>query len=402
MPHVQLSLLGGSSVYERSKRYRSARYDFGNGPGAPAEFFAAALLDHIKPDRLVILGTSGSMWDVLLETLLPGDAHDALLEELIDAASADATSQQQLDRLAAVLAAQLETEIRLRLIPYGRNSAEQIAILRHMADDIEPGSQVSLDVTHGLRHLPMLAQMSALYLRKARQVHIQGIYYGALDLTRNGITPVMDLKGLLSIADWVGALHTFDKDGDYGVFRDLLGTTLGPSAKALEEAAFFERIMRPGQARGKLRDFEKSLDRIAADDVASLFEPTLRERIDWCHENHLYQRQRSLARSYLAHGDYLRCAIFAFEAFITRLCQQQGRSNAENPDIRQKIKKEYEEGVRNAEYKQYILLRSLRNKHAHGDQAIRGDEQRALASPDNLRTALSDCLDSLLPAEPDT
>lgn len=398
MSHVQVSLLGGSSQLDPSKRYRPARYDFGSGPGEPSEFFAAALLRHVRPDRLVILGTSGSMWDVLLESLEPSENHHDLLLELIDAAAADRVTQAQLDALAPRLEAILAAEVRLRLIPYGRNPAEQLDILQRIAADIDPEDTVSLDVTHGLRHLPMLAQMSALYLRKARRVTIRGIYYGALDMTRDNVTPVMDLKGLLEIADWVGALHTFDKDGDYGVFQPLLTASMGDDAALLNEAAFFERTNRPGDARGRLRRFRTRLAETSLAGIARLFEGTLRSRTDWVEGQQLYQRQALLARQYLDTDDYLRATMIGFEAFITRQVAIQGLNNPDSHTERDRAKKHYEERRPCPDdWRAYQQLRNLRNSLAHGDRNVRGEAQRDLSDPQRLKASLTRLFDQLLP-----
>jgi len=396
--HVQLSLLGGSSQNDPQKRYRTTRYDFGSGAGESTQLFAQALLQHRRPECLVILGTSGSMWDVLLEAFDCAEEDFGL--ELIDAAQEDGIAAHHLDRLVAVLEPVLGIRVQLCLIPYGRTLEEQLAILQQMAADIEPGDRVNLDVTHGLRHLPMLAQMSALYLRQARQVHIEGIYYGALDMSRDGVTPVMDLKGLLDIADWVGALHTFDKDGDYGVFQSLLAPQDRDTATALGEAAFFERTMRAGQARGQLRAASEALDRQPLSGMARLFEPTLRERIDWMNQQRLYQRQRALALQFLHRSDYLRACVYAFEAFITLQAQLQGIGNAENTEVRSRVKDQFETDQRgSATFRHYRQLRGLRNKLAHGDQAQTAELQLALSSAAQLDTTLRQLIDQLLPVE---
>lgn len=398
MSHVQLSLLGGSSQIDPGKRYRKARYDFGSGPGEPTEFFAAALLRHIQPGRLVILGTSGSMWDVLLESLVPGDEHHDQLLELIDAAAGDRVVQAQLDELAPRLEAALATEVRLRLIPYGRTLAEQVAILQLMTADLDPGDTVNLDVTHGLRHLPMLAQMSALYLRKARRVTIGGIHYGALDMTRDGVTPVMDLKGLLEIADWVGALHTFDKDGDYGVFADLLeadGLSETETAQ-LRRSAFLERTSNAYLAQRSLHTFTQSVtpDRFVG--AASLFAAELEQRLDWHKKGDLYRWQSTLARQYLQRGDYIRTAIFGYEAFVTRLIEPP-EQDGEYTD-RERAYKAYENDERGpvALKQDYFMLKNLRNALAHGNRPKDKKIAKIAEDPQRLPAELKRLLDRLL------
>jgi CRISPR-associated DxTHG motif protein len=290
----------------------------------------------------------------------------------------------------------------LRLIPYGRDTDEQVGILQRMASDIAEGDAVTLDVTHGLRHLPMLAQMSALYLRRVKNVEIRGLYYGALDMTHDGLTPVMNLRGLLDIADWTGAVQSFDKDGDYGVFASLMQAQSPAAASLLRESAFYERTTRPGQARGKLRELAVVLDRQPLAGIGALFAPTLRNRLSWQEEDRLYLRQQALARLYLEHDDFLRAALLGFEAFITRLMQQQGMTNPDNWTQRETVKKVYEARnktihPRSDEYQRYCLLRDLRNHLAHGNASPQAEIQKALASAEQLRDFLDDLLERLLP-----
>lgn len=404
MTHTLISFLGRGAS-DRGRRYRTATYEFGDGRRRTTEFFGLALAEEVRPDRLLVLGTTGSMWDVLLVSLGLGAEHDDALYALTEAADQDRVRQTALDELAGPVGERLGLPVLLRLIPYGRDGDEQLNILTGMAECFEPGDRASLDVTHGLRHLPMLTQLSALYLRAAKDVSIEGVYYGALDMTRDGLTPVMDLRGLLRLADWIGALHAFDKDGDYGVFAGLLAEDLpAPVGDALEEAAFFERGNRVGQARGRLRVVESALDRQGLGGVGRLFEATLRRRIGWCHQDRLYQRQRALAVQNLERGDFLRAALFAYESFITLLVQRAGESDPENGRVREQVKSGYRERHRPqrpwpAEFRDFEQLRELRNQLAHGTKAHLEEVQQAMAGPATMRALLGRLIARLLPEQ---
>lgn len=328
MAHTLISFLGRGNT-DRGKRYRKATYQFDEGHQQTTDSFGLGLANYLKPDRLVILGTTGSMWDVMLFSIGLNQEHD---EALWAAQSADAnrTRQAELDDLTSVVSKQIRLPVNLRLIPYGCNTEEQIEILQLMALDVVQGDTVTLDVTHGLRHLPMLAQMSALYLRQVKNVQINGLYYGALDMTHDGLTPVMNLQGILDMADWIGAVQSFDKDGDYSVFSSLLEEQLPKAFGFLKDAAFYERTSRVGQARSKVRDLMTEIEQKPLIGIGSLFSETLQNRLAWYREDRLYLRQQSLARLYLEHNDYLRAALLGFEAFITRLMQQEGMVNPDN------------------------------------------------------------------------
>lgn len=397
MTHTLISLLGRGNP-DRGKRYQTTTYDFGDGCLEKAEFFGLALTKTLRPDRLLLLGTTASMWDVLLCSLELDKADDDLLS-LIEAANADRTTQAQLDDLAPTVSDRLGLPVQLQLIPYGCDLTEQVDILQSMANRLAEGDHVSLDLTHGLRHLPMLALVSAMYLQVAARVQVAGLYYGALDMRKNDITPVMRLDGLLHIADWLGALRAFDKDGDYGIFTTLLQAQgfSKEGAHLCKEAAFFERTTRIGQARGSLSRFQVMLDKQPLTGIGRLFEPTLRQRTAWHQQSNYYQRQRAQALFNLDQGDYLRAAIFAYEAFITRLVRERG-DNPENYQHREQAEQAYKAASRQLdEYDDYRLLHDLRNQLAHGNASPRREVQQALANEQNLSDTLAKLITDLLP-----
>lgn len=405
---IQTLIVFLGRAQKRDGGYQKAHYAFGDSIDPPSAFVGWNLQRRVQPNKLIILGTNGSMWDHLIEhdTGIGDNFDQQAREALWDAVSAKQVTAEHLRPVEAALNDHLACEVRLRLIPYAYQRDEQIELLRLMADEVEPGAHVTLDVTHGFRHLPMLGLLAALYLRGVRQAKIAGIWYAAFDPEAKGQpTPVINLAGLLDAADWISALATFDKDGDYGVFTPLLAREELPdeAGHCLTNAAFFERTNRIGQARGQLRTFQKTL--AAANGLhgmGQLFEPLLQARIDWADNDFYYQRQRALAIDYCERGDYLRSTLFAFEAFLTQLLQRRNLSNTDNADTRQTIKQEYENAERqrqprSEEYTCYRLLRDIRNQLAHGHGGDRIEAQQAIASAETLHRTLMTLIKQLLP-----
>ncbi|MBB1125578.1 TIGR02221 family CRISPR-associated protein [Thiospirillum jenense] len=312
MSNVLLSFIGRTPKTQGG--YRTTRYDFGDGTTElPTAFFGWSLQCCRQPDRMVIFGTAGSMWDYLCSgdhaVELPNDA----MLELMTAVEDKAVTPAHLAPLAPRLSTQLGCDVQFEIIPYARDTAEQVELLRIMAAHVNAGDTVDMDVTHGFRHLPMLAIVAALYLRSVRRAQISGIWYGAYDPDTQQAS-VHELSGLLRIADWLQALNTYDKDGDYGVFAELLV----PAGGLLAEAAFFERTSNPVKAREKLTAWANRADRLPADDpAAELFGDTLYERIRWYRGNTRTEWERSLAQLYLQRRDYVRAAIYGLESRIS-------------------------------------------------------------------------------------
>lgn len=369
-----------------NKGYQEAVYDFG-AITKSTRFFGLALAEVCRPDRVVILGTKGSMWDILLEHLSdPANPNEDLLQ-LIDAAERHDVRQEQLDRIAPLVQEMIGCPCRLTIIPHGRDESEQMDILRLMAKDIPPSEQVILDLTHGLRHLPMLAFLSALYLEAAKRARISGIYYGAFDLTRDGVTPVLRLDGLLRTAHWIKALNTYDKDGDYSVFAPLLEQEELNGA-FLSEAAFYERSTNPERARGKLTGFRA--DGMRDKPVAGLFAEPLKERIDWFRGQERADWEQSLARIYYEKRDYLRTVIYALEAFVTRKVAENG-GDINNYDARAEVLQDANDvAVKEFKY--------LRNSMTHGVKSRDRGAMTTLRTEKELRAAIEGFFDSCLNA----
>ena len=218
--HTLVSFLGRGRDNPTSG-YREATYHFADGTDDTTAFFGLALARHLKPDALVLLGTAGSMWDVLIENLPGiGETDEALRLELMEAVASGSVTADLLGRTQPLIERAVGRPVRLELIPFGRDAAEQRHILECIEQAAEPG-EVSLDVTHGFRHLPMLSLISAFVLERLRRT-VTGIYYGALEMTTGGYTPVLGLDGLLAIQRWVEALAVFAHPSDLagGVAND--------------------------------------------------------------------------------------------------------------------------------------------------------------------------------------
>ena len=402
MSHALLvTFLGRSPKGENG--YRKTRYDFGDGtPEKETAFFGWVLRERLHPSHLVVLGTAGSMWDHLFEGDLDlGETGEQERVALMEAVEHHAVTQEQLDRMAPLLEKVLGIPTRLRIIPYCRTESEQVKLLRILADEVQSGERVHLDISHGFRHLPMLALLAALYIRQLKDADIRGIWYGSFD-PDTGKAPVYELSGLLRIADWLQVLAGFDKDGDYRPFVPLLRQA-GLDASAcdqLEAAAYFENILNVGEATGKLRKARDRLcnteDSCAPD--ASLLLPAICERLEWVAEPKQFEKQVELAKHTLSRRDYLRATLYAFEACITRLCQLRG-VDINDFDAREHARRSYREWLKEKgsaeERGRYRLLQDLRNQVAHGTRGTRGEVQKLLLNEERFSEFLQDTIEAI-------
>jgi CRISPR-associated DxTHG motif protein len=108
-----------------------------------------------------------------------------------------------------------------------------------ITEHIERDDRVIFDITHGLRSLPFLVFLFAAYLKTAKQVIIEAIYYGAFDLKseNNGLAPIIDLSEFVYMIDWIAASNQFVETGDARQLSKLLNPhsdSSGANKKAAE------------------------------------------------------------------------------------------------------------------------------------------------------------------------
>lgn len=362
--------------------YRTATYRFDDGFTQTAAFFGLVLTDYLNAERLIIVGTRGSMWDVFFER--QGADEEAVLT-LMAAVDSEQVDEALLELPCRHLAQRLGIPVTGLLIPYARDAAEQADILQRLAAVVPPGKRLSLDVTHAFRHLPMLALVAARYLSRVVGVRVEEVYYGALEMTPPaGETPVLRLGGLLTMLDWVDALASYDKDGDYGVFAPLLaadGLEAG-RARLLARAAYFERTNNPVRARETLNGVFAAIETHRGR-FGRLFGETLGKRIGWFRGPRREHWEKSLSDAYFERHDYLRAAILLYEAFVTRACNER-RDNPNDFDCRREA---YQ--AASAKTPAVRQLEYLRNALAHGVRPRADEDDKTLADENKLRAVLA-------------
>lgn len=365
MKKIVISFLGKARTKDGGE-YRSLCYRFADGQKVTTRFFGLSLAQRLRPDLFILLGTCGSMWDVLFEGLGDGEemAEDRLA--LMGEVEENSVSQERLDSLAPLLERQLGMACQPLIIPFGRDVGEQMDILAIMADAVATGDDVSMDLTHGFRHLPMLGFLSAMFLKEVKKARVNGLYYGAADMQENREAPVVELDGLLNLADWIGAVGRYDQGGDYGVFAPLLRREINEVADvgALEEAAFFERVGNSSRAKEKLGTFYKSFFQLSdavRSAAARLFRKPLEERISWHRKEQQWMREGILARQYMERGDFLRAVIFGYESCITRFIFDEKLGDPGEFRNRDNV---VEDLV--SRFPVFKVLKNMRNALAHG------------------------------------
>lgn len=361
--HTLITFLGRSRNDPESG-YLTASYQFANGQQEETAYFGLALAHHIQPDRIVMLGTATSMWDVLVEHLALEDEALDLRLQLTMAANNGNITQELLNQAAPLMQEAIGLPVEPHLIPMGKDTDQQNTILSTIAENAPATGDVSLDLTHGFRHFGMIGFLSGFMLERIfpDQIHIDGLWYGALDMTQDGVTPVIRLDGLNNIQQWTDAINQFEANGDYAIFAPLLerdGIT-PDKARLLTQAAFHEKTLNLQEAHKKLQQFLPILD-IPLSGASGLFQTQLKQQLKWAKNDKLSEFQRQLATNALNRRAYQQAAILAVETVITHSCEKAKKNPLDHIE-RDNISK----NLTGASQKILRNLRDLRNAMAHG------------------------------------
>lgn len=326
-----ISFLGRGPIATSGLRkdYRLSRYRFFDDQGKivwdsqPAKHFAHAVFEYHRQfnespfSKVVILGTSGSMWDALSESFggTSGEALSGTVFELSEMVDKNSVVQSVLDRYAMELSRSNEVEIQLQLIPSAADKSGQSEILRRLNESVGQNDSVWLDVTHGYRHLPILGLAAAAISAMAANARVEEISYGAMEMSTGEYTPVISLKWILRLLQVLNASSSLSS---YRQLRPLVECfPSGRLRNALDDAAYKLDVMRIDEAGIAVRECVSLLNQnltqlpLELQIVSSLILDRLQQ---YGQLNRTIAGLTYLAERSLEADDFLRSAIFLAEA----------------------------------------------------------------------------------------
>ncbi len=154
-------------------------------------------------------------------------------------------------------------------IEEGKNAVQMWDWFDKILEHVEYQDTVIFDITHGLRSIPFLVFVFAAYLKAARQVRIEAIYYGAFELgdqTTGKPAPVIDLSEFVTMFDWLAATEQFTQTGNADRLSNLINParlTQGPLFEAesiLSAISQSARLCQPFTLMQEAGKLEKVLD----------------------------------------------------------------------------------------------------------------------------------------------
>lgn len=105
------------------------------------------------------------------------------------------------------------------MIKDGSSTEEIWDIFKTVFDKIEQNAEITFDITHGFRTLPMFNMVLINYAKLLKNISVKGIYYGAFEAKTKNVkgqefSPIWNLLDFEILQEWTNSAQLFLKAGD--------------------------------------------------------------------------------------------------------------------------------------------------------------------------------------------
>ena len=221
---VLISFLGTGPLESKETRtYKTANYKLGEEELGKFPFVSAALKKHYDIDKIILIGTVHSMWEEVYRWY-SSDSGQSMNEDVYFAIADYCENANYKTPLEIphqdVIEKALDNHSKVILIKYGIDDnevKENINIILGLEQYLNKNDELIVDITHSFRSLPIFMMNLLIYLKNVseKNINISHVHYGMLETTKElGFTPIIDLKTMLEVNDWIMGAYAFSNFGN--------------------------------------------------------------------------------------------------------------------------------------------------------------------------------------------
>lgn len=326
MAKILISSLGMGKK-EDGGNYQKATYEI-DEKTYETSFIADALYQHFNIDKLFLVGTKKSIWDEAYSVFGGEDTEYQL--ELYEAKEEGGIDLEKLSDFEKILPNGSKNFI----IDYGLNDGElwnNFEKFLKIADNIEDGDTLYLDITHSFRSLSLMSFVMTQFATTIsdKKFKIGGVFYGMFEYSQenDGKTPIIDLKLLLEIQEWIKAIEAIKVYSDFDPLVQLLENEevnvekdvndtfihLNNSLKMMNLAALEKFIKHASKKIKPLLNSSNNIVKLLVPDIIKLVEELEKEEKS--------QFQFTLANWFYKNKNYAFSYLALYEAIISKSCE---------------------------------------------------------------------------------
>ena len=327
-------------IYKR--KYRQAKYKIGDKI-IETSFIASVLIDYLKVDKVIIVGTSRSMWENVYKHYaeLVNDFDEEYWKNIGEKVGKSDyknynISENDLKKVEEVIDKYLKKinpnatgGSKCKIIRYGVNEAEiweNFDIFMGIIKEINDGDEIYLDITHSFRSIPLFMYLMLEFIKYLKKdVKLKGIYYGMLDAYTGDYAPIVDLSPLFEISNWIKGMYDFTNYGNNYLISKLLKDEDEEMSELLDKLSFcidlnYMRVLRESIDKIKKRLKDNNEGRFL-----KYFIPCLSEFLSMfenCKYN--YQFLLNISKWNLEHKKLSQSVFCLLESILTMLTEIYG------------------------------------------------------------------------------
>jgi len=372
MAKILISSLGTGE--KKDGNYKTAKYKINNNIYTTS-FVADALMKELTIEKLFLVGTRKSIWDEAYNSFASEDNENIeYYEDLYTKKESGEIISKDLEEFDKVLPKNSKSFI----IDYGINEDElwsNFEKFLSIAEYIEDGDELYLDITHSFRSLSLMSFVMTQFASSIsdKNFKISGVYYGMFEYSfesTDKITPIVDIKILLEIQEWIKAIDAIKNYSDFNslirllddnhIEKDVQNTFINLNNNiSLANIASLRQFIQT--AAKKIKTINSSENRIV-----KLLAPEVLKLVEELEQDKESDFQYTLAKWFYKNKNYALSYIALYEAIITKSCELSNK-DIFNHEEREDAKK----SIGNDKYGKYFYTKhndsisQIRNSIVH-------------------------------------
>jgi len=323
MAKILISSLG--TGFKQDGEYQKAKYEI-DGKKYETSFIADALSTHLCIDKLFLIGTKKSIWDEAYSVFGgEDDSYQELLYEKQEKASISIENLQ-------IFTKNLLKDSKVFIVEYGVNEDElwnNFEKFLEIVEYIKDGDELYIDITHSFRSLSLMSFVMTQFASSIadKNFKIVGVYYGMFEYSgeNSGITPIVDIKILLEIQEWIKAIDAIKKYSDFdplvrlleeeGVEKEVNKTfiQLNNTIEIANLAALHQFVKTASKKINSIKNSNNKIIKLLAPEVLKL--------VDELNQDKMSDFQFTLAKWFYRNKNYALSYMALAEAIVTKTCE---------------------------------------------------------------------------------